>query len=217
MANARHRVLALAGIVAPVLFVLTFTVLGFFHEDYDALSMYVSALSLGRLGWIQVANFIVFGLLCGLFGVQAAAMFATGRASRAGPLLLWLSSVCFFLSGPFVMDSMGTPRAAATVHGTVHGILGAMAFVLMPVTCFVFYARFRKDHRWAFFKGWTLAAGTLTTCTVVVFSAVSRIPSLLRDFAPWLGLLQRSVIVPYMAWLFAFAVAAWRPRVRRGD
>jgi hypothetical protein len=31
-----------------------------------------------------------------------------------------------------------------SVHGTVHGIFGALVFSLMPVSCFVFLRRFRE-------------------------------------------------------------------------
>jgi hypothetical protein len=112
----------LAGVFAPVLFVAVFTVFGLFRGDYRAVSMYVSALSLGSWGWIQIVSFMVFGLSCGLFAVHIAGMFSSGRASKAGPIVLSLSAMCFFLSGPFVMDPMGTAQTAASPHGTIHGI-----------------------------------------------------------------------------------------------
>ncbi len=209
MADTRSFFLRLSGVVAPVLFVAVFTVFGFFRHDYSAVSMYVSALSLGWLGWIQIVNFMLFGLLSSLFAIHVSALLRQGRASKAGPFLLFLSALCFFLSGPFVMDPLGSSRADASVHGTIHGILGAVAFLLMPITCFVFYSRFRKDQGWPYFKGWTIAAGIVTSCTVVFFSVVSKSLLLARHFNDWLGLIQRSVIVPYMAWLLAFGIAAY--------
>lgn len=211
MTDTKKTILGLAGIVGPALFVALFTAFGFFHQDYSAVSMYVSALSLGSLGWVQIVNFMVFGLLCGLFAPYVAAILSSGRASKAGPILLSLSAFCFFFSGPFVMDPMGTATAASP-HGTIHGILGAVAFLLMPIACFVFYSRFRQDQRWRSFGGWTLAAGIVTSCTVVFFSVVSKSPSYKPAFGPWFGLIQRSVIVPYMVWLFAFAVVAYTKR-----
>jgi hypothetical protein len=127
LTGVKRTIPAIAGIIGPALFVTSFTVFGFFHQDYDAVSMYVSALSLGPSGWIQAANFMVFGLLSGLFAALVASIFSSGRASRAGPIILSLSALCFFLSGPFVMDPMGTAQTAASLHGTVHGILGAVA------------------------------------------------------------------------------------------
>ena len=215
MTDTTKTVSGFSGVVAPVLFVVVFTIFGFFHKDYSAVSMFVSALSLGSSGWIQIANFMVFGLLSSLFATRVAAMFS-GKASMAGPIFLSLSALCFFLSGPFVMDPMGTAQTATSSHGTVHGVLGAVAFLLMPTACFVFYGSFSKDKSWHFFKGWTLAAAIVTSCTVVFFSVVSKDPSYIPVFSPWFGLIQRSVIVPYMAWLFAFAaVAYWKVPRRR--
>jgi hypothetical protein len=41
--------------------VAVFTIEGWLRPGYDPLSTYVSALSLGLHGWIQIVNFIVLG------------------------------------------------------------------------------------------------------------------------------------------------------------
>jgi hypothetical protein len=57
-----RRLGAWAAIVGPTVFVVTFTVEGWLRPDYNAAAMFVSALSLGSSGWIQVLNFVVVGL-----------------------------------------------------------------------------------------------------------------------------------------------------------
>ena len=54
---------AWAGMLGPALFVAVFSIEGALRPGYNALSTYVSALSLGPRGWIQIANFYLFGLL----------------------------------------------------------------------------------------------------------------------------------------------------------
>jgi hypothetical protein len=55
---------AVAGIVGPILFTVTFFVQGLFRlEEYDPVAEVVSALEAGPRGWVQQVNFVVFGLL----------------------------------------------------------------------------------------------------------------------------------------------------------
>ena len=51
------------GAIAGPLFVIAFVVEGATRANYNALRHPVSSLALGDTGWIQVANFIVAGLL----------------------------------------------------------------------------------------------------------------------------------------------------------
>jgi hypothetical protein len=211
-----RMVAAWAGIIAPALFVVVFTIKGFLSPGYNQLSMYISAGSLGPTGWIQMTNFVVVGLLLSVFNFGIRSEFRDGKASKAGPLLLFAISICLFFSGPFVMDPMGTATADASLHGTVHGLLGAIVFTLMPITCFVFYRRFRTDPQWRSMKWWTLICAIIITCTDVFYSVVSKVPAMAQSFADWLGLLQRSVLIPYMIWLFTFAMGFYKRRLTQG-
>jgi hypothetical protein len=49
--------------IGSALFVGVFTIDGYFRPGYDQFREYVSALSIGPRGWIQIANFVVVGLL----------------------------------------------------------------------------------------------------------------------------------------------------------
>jgi len=94
--------------VGPLLFVSTFTVEGWLRPGYDARRTFISALSLGPRGWIQIVNFLFLGVTFFVFSRGVAAAFREGKASRAGHVLLTLIAVALFASGPFVMDPMGT-------------------------------------------------------------------------------------------------------------
>jgi hypothetical protein len=202
----RRRITALAGVVGPAVFVATFTAEGLLRRGYDPLRMYISALSLGPRAWIQIANFIVLGVLLFVFTRGVAAEFTTGKASKGGLLLLTLLSLLFMVSGPFVMDPTGTPLNLATVHGTIHGIAGGIVFLLMPITCFVYLRRFRADRNWQLLQWWTLVLGTIEAVAVFIFTIVSKSPVLADAFENWLGLIQRVALVPFMLWLIVFAL-----------
>ena len=207
MKKTNLRQLAIwAGLIGPALFVATFLLEGWLRPGYDPLSMFVSALSLGPRGWIQITNFIVFGVLFLLFTRAVAAAFPTGKASRGGLILLTIIASCYLLSGPFVMDPAGTPRDQMTIHGTLHGIFGGIVFSLMPISCFVFLRRFREDPQWQSLQWLTLVFGTVSAVGVILLTIATKLPDMQNIFAPWLGLIQRTAIVPFMIWLFSFAL-----------
>ena len=209
MKNETSKYLLLAiwsGMIGSALFVAVFLLEGWIRPGYNPLAEYVSALSLGGRGWVQIVNFILFGALLFGFTRAVAAEFPVGKASRWGLILLTIIAIGYFFSGPFVMDPTTTPLADATFHGTLHGILGAIVFVLMPITIFVFWRRFHSDPKWQFLQGWTLVLGIICAAVDIYFSIVSKIPILLTSQSPWIGLIQRGVIVPFMIWVFVFAL-----------
>ena len=197
---------AWSGMFGSALFVAVFLVEGRIRPGYSPLAEYVSALSLGGRGWVQIINFVIFGALLFWFTRSVAAEFPNGKASRWGPILLTIIAIGYFFSGPFVMDATSTPLAEVTFHGTLHGILGAIVFVLMPITIFVFWRRFHSDPKWQFLQGWTLVLGIICATVDIYFSIVSKIPILLTSQSPWIGLIQRGVIVSFMIWVFVFAL-----------
>jgi hypothetical membrane protein len=192
---------ASAGLVGPVVFIATFTVEGALRPEYHPLAMYISALSLGPRGWVQIANFMVVGSLLLVFAVRLAG----GKTSRAAGVLYAVIAVGLFASAPFVMDPMCTPRMTATAHGMVHEALGAIVFTAMPIACFVLSRRFRNDPRW---RPWTLAAGTIIVCAIVLMKLGQLSSSALT---PWLGLLQRIAVITFLVWTFSLALKLIRP------
>ena len=210
LSKLQQKLSAWAGIIGPALFVLVFTIEGFLRPGYSTLKDFISALSLGPRGWIQIANFIIFGILLLLFTFGVATQFKTGKASRWGIILLFTLGVCYLLSGPFVEDVAGTPFGGNTVHGIIHGIFGGIVFVVMPITCFVFLRRFREDPKWKGMVVWTWILGILVSLGVLMMIVSIKIPTTAAYFGNWNGLIQRTALVPWMIWLFMFAVKMLR-------
>src|SRR5262249_24222940 len=191
-----------AGMIGSALFVGVVVLEGFLRPNFNWLGTAVSEHSLGPCGWIHVVNFIVVGFLFLAFARGVAEEIREGKSSKLGPLFLTILGVCILASGPFVTDP--APIAAfsshSTLHGTVHGVLGAIGFTLMPLSCFVFYRRFRTDPKWRAFASWTLVA-----CVVIILAIVLLKVSQLGLMSGLLGLFQRIVLVAYFGWTFAFA------------
>lgn len=195
-----------------VLFVSVFTVYGWLYAGYSPTGMFVSELSLGPYGWVQILNFVLTGALILVFGVGLAAHFRTGAASRAGPALIQGIGVSLMASGPFTTDPSSAVFAQPSAHGTVHGIFGAVVFTFAPISCFVFYRRFRRDPAWRPLAGWTLASGVVLTLTVALLR-ISQQPAI--GLFESKGLVQRIFLVTFMAWIFAVAFRLARPQDTR--
>ena len=208
--NQFRKLSAWAGILAPIIFVGVFTVEGVLRNGYDPMRKYISVLSLGNRGWIQISNFIVLGLLLFIFTLGLSKEFQTGKASRGGIITLYVISVLFFISGPFVMDPTETPADQMSVHGLIHGISGGIVFLLMPIIIFIFLRRFFSDNNWQSFRWGTLILGVIEATGVIVFTYVSKIPFEQNAYINYFGLLQRIALIPFMVWVFIFGIEMLR-------
>ncbi len=199
---AARKLGAWAGVVGPALFVAVFLVEGWLRPGYSPAREFISALSLGPRGGIQIASFVVTGACFLLFARGVRSQFPEGKASRAGPVLLALVGFGLLASGPCVMDPTGTPFPRMTWHGQAHSLLGAMVFSLGPASLFVYWRRFRADPDWRPLATWTLAAAvTMTAAVVLLKVATLPPPAPPNALNPWAGVIQRVAITSLMAWV----------------
>ena len=199
------RWLLTGGVIGPVLFVVVLLVEGWTRADYDPMTMFGSLLSLGDLGWQQVANFVLGGLLvlAGAFGL--ARVLTDGPGCRWGPRLIGLAGIGLALAGVFVTDPAqgyppGTPLGMATSpswHGLLHLLVSTFVFFGLPAAMIVMARRFPGEGtRWALYC-WLSAVGTLAFIVAAGrFTSVS-------------GLLQRIAILLMLGWV---AQVMWRFR-----
>jgi len=192
-----------AGLIGTVIFTLSFTLNGIFTPDYDPVQRYVSELSLGPHGWIQIVNFMFLGVCLMVFAFGVSRSFPSGKASRAGPALLIIIAACYFISGPLVTDPLSMFDNQQSVSGILHGIFGALVFALSPVCCFVFWRRFRADPDWKRMQTWTFVAGIVMAIIVVLMKIAQPHSSALNE---WAGLIQRCSLLTFYAWVFAFSL-----------
>lgn len=147
------------GVVGGVAFLVVAFVAGALRQDYLPLHQPVSMLSLGAGGWIQIANFIVTGLLMVACAVGLRRALRSGQGSTWGPLLIGVYGVGLIGAGVFSADpSYGYPPGAAlgpaaspTLPGTLHDLAGFVVFGPLTAACFVFARRFAQHgrRRWA--------------------------------------------------------------------
>ncbi|MCW5873430.1 MAG: DUF998 domain-containing protein [Anaerolineales bacterium] len=197
-----------AGIAAAVLFASVALVEGALRAGYDPISMFISELSLGPRGWVQITSFVLIGGLILLFTLGLAAEFKTGKASRFGPLLMALVSLSVFIAGVAVMDPVSTPVSQLSLSGKIHNFSALLAFTCMPLAAFVFYRRFRTDPNWQPIANWTLLAGILMLLGSIVLNIASSQITGRADniLTPWGGLIQSAFVFTFYAWVFSFAL-----------
>ena len=195
-----------AGMLGTALFVLSLTINGFLRSNYSPTRMYISELSIGAQGWIQIVSFILLGFSIVVFALGLKAVFPTGKASRAAPILFVIIGVCYVLSGPFVTDPAAMFDNQQTLHGILHGIFGAIVFSLSAAVCFVLWRCFRADENWKSLAHFALISGIGMTVLIVLMKLGQLQPGLLQTYA---GLVQRGCLG--LSYALVFAVS-WRMR-----
>jgi hypothetical protein len=153
-----------AGAAGGPVFVAAVLVQAYTRDGFDPARHPLSSLSLGGLGWIQVTNFVLRGLLTVAGAVGLRRHLAPGIASRWGPRLLGAGGVALVMAGLFRADPVnGYPPAAVdavTCHGSVHSLAPAAAGLAGLAAYVLFAWRFAAggERGWL---GWTVAAPLL--------------------------------------------------------
>jgi hypothetical membrane protein len=190
-----------SGIVAPILFVMIFTFEGLFRENYSAMRNFISELSMGYRGWIQITNFLVFGFLFFVFSLRLLGEFRKRKLSLTGPILFLILASCYFFSGPFVTDPGTIFTHQKSIHGIIHGVLGAMVFLLMTISSWSFLKQFKKENEFKSLKNVTLFFAIILTLSLIVFTYVTKVPTSKNIFPNMDGFFQRVALIPFMVWL----------------
>jgi hypothetical protein len=146
----RTLVLLACGVVAGPLFLAVALLQALTRQGFDLGRHPLSLLSLGELGWIQIANFVVAGLLTVAFAVGLRRVLHPSRGSTWGPLLVGAYGVGLVGGGVFLADAgagfpPGAPAGAPeqlSWHGILHDASHLLAFLSLIAACFVLARRF---------------------------------------------------------------------------
>jgi hypothetical membrane protein len=164
--------LLLLGIAAGPVFITVWLIQALTRDGFDPTRHPMSLLSLGTGGWVQIANFVIAGLMLVGFAVGVRRALHPGRAGTWAPILFATNGIGLVLAGVFVTDAgagfpAGAPSGAPesiSWHGVLHEIGFAMASVSWLVACFVLLRRFASDGR----RGWVVACVVAPLAWVIV-------------------------------------------------
>lgn len=210
MRDETTRTLLACGAIAGPLYVVVGLLEILFRKGFDARRHALSLMSNGDFGWIQVASFMLSGLLviAGALGIRRA--LRGSPAGLWGPLLLGVYGLGLIGAGAFVADPMdgfppGTPPgppAVPTWHGSLHFIAGGIGFLALIAGCFVFARRFAilRQSAW---MAYSLATGLLFLAGFMAIASGSK--------QPWIVSAFTAAVVLAWTWLTALPL-----RLRRG-
>jgi hypothetical membrane protein len=184
------RLLACGAIGGP-LFVFVFLIEGATRPYYNALRQPVSDLAIGEFGWVQVANFVISGLLFLAFAVGLRRTLLPSGAVW-GRLLVGLFAIGLIGAGVFTGDQ----------HPLLHNLCGIPVFFGLPIACFVFGRLFARVGKrgWAAYSAFTGIAMLATF--VIAGMGFGQRPGLV-NFA---GVFQRLSITIGWTWLTLLAI-----------
>lgn len=165
-----------------------------------------SLLANGSLGWIQIANFVLTGLMV----VAAAVGLRRALASGAtwAPRLVAAYGVALVAAGVLRADPalgfpVGTPAGVGVVtwHGVGHLVAGGIGFLCVIVGSFVMARRFAREGR----RGWAAysrISGILFLVAFIGIASGSSAPALTLGFV--------AGVVVIFGWLAAVSTDAYR-------
>ena len=210
------RFLVACGAIGPLLFIVVFLIEGATRPGYSAWHNFVSDLSQSNQGWMQIANFLVCGVLMLCFALGLRQALRSGKGAVWGPLLLGLFGLFLIIAGLFVTDPSlgyyppGTSSNTQTLHGTIHGTNAPLAFGSLAIAIFVLARRFASDPAW---RGWALYSLIAGIICVVSFIACLVVAILdqkgVLPNSPT-GLLERIAIVVGWSWIALLALRLLR-------
>jgi hypothetical protein len=150
------RTLLSCGVASGPIFLLIFVIQILIHPEFHFTRSEPSLLCIGSLGWIQIANFVIGGLLVigGGLGMRGVLRLSKGRGW--GPFLVEIFGVGQVGAGVFVADPVNS-ATSMTFHGTMHLIFGGVSFGGLMAACFVFVRTFTSlgQKPWAIFSAMT--------------------------------------------------------------
>jgi hypothetical membrane protein len=145
----------MCGAIAGPLYAVVSLLQALTRAGFDLTRNQLSQLSTGDLGWIQMANFMICGLLFILGAIGMSRAITSGPGRTWGPRLLGVFGACLIIAGLFKPDpGFGFPPGTAAGPPTVftgsagaHLAAASVAFLCLIAFCVVFSRRFARNGR----------------------------------------------------------------------
>ena len=203
-----------AGYFAGPFFIALSLLQAFTREGFDWIRHPASLLSLGDLGFIQIANFVITGTLFIACAVGLKRILTAGVGRKWLSPLFALVGIAFILGGVFVADPAfgfppGTPEGMpkqTSWHSIIHGFAPVIGSLAISAALLIFARRLWKHGR----RG----ASIVTVLVVIVSFVLSALPQITGDwekgefnFLPlWIGV---ALVYCYAAVVVANLKVEW--------
>lgn len=147
------------GVLAGPLYVGVSLAQALTRDGFDLSRHSWSLLANGDLGWIQIANLVLTGLMVVAFAVGLRRAMAAGPGARWAPRLLGAYGLSLVAAGVFRADpALGFPVGAPEVtavswHGLLHFAAGGIGFACLAAACFAVARGYAAAGRRGFARG----------------------------------------------------------------
>lgn len=205
--SGTDRLLALGGMVGPVLFVVVIIVAGVLYEGYSHVSQAISELGGegAEYGLLQSINFIAIGVFTLGF---AWALARDLGGSIVGPLLIAVFALSSSIANGLLPCDLGCE--GQTTVGLLHNVTGITGFVAAIAGMLVLARRWRADPRWRSHVAFTRGAAFVALAGLIAFIGTKASDAEAID-----GLVQRVFVTAILAWVFVTSVRLHRLASRR--
>jgi len=200
------RLLAICGIIAPILYTIVVFTLGVFRPSYCHRAQLLS--ELGEAGApnamiMNTAGFLLLGILLIAFALGLHRGINEGKGSKIGPALIAVEGGAYVAVAFFPCDPGCVPVSLSGVmHAWVSLIMG-VGIILAP---FFIAQRFKNDPRWKKYRLYTLVTGVVLVVFGVMFGFIM--------IKGWMGAIQRTVAGVSLLWIEVMAIKLLRLSIR---
>ena len=172
------------------------------RAGYNIRQNAISQLSLGDLGWIQIASFILTGLFAVACAVGVRRMLRGQKGGAWGALLIGTFGLGLIVAGIFPPDpafgfppgAPAGPAASMSGHASLHALGFFVSMLSAIADCFVFVRRFGSVKQ----RGWF-------TYSLVSGIAVPVLVALSILFMSWAGVIVALAGAAAFGWVTATA------------
>lgn len=213
MAENRNRivVLAICGIIGPILKSIVIVTLGFLWPGYSHVSQAIS-----ELGAIDAPNalvmnvsYVVFGLLmvCFAFGLHQG--ICQGEGSIVGPVLVAIYGVGQVANGIFpCAPGCQITLMIGSFTGLMRIVTSYVGFIAILLAMLVMSRRLRKDKQWRNYGSFSTVIGLISVGAFLLSFVLSGL------LTPWVGAFQRLRHGIVFLWIIVMAVNLLRTSFR---
>lgn len=199
MKSKTLKVLALGGIVGPILFTTSTIASAYLRPDYKHLQNFISELGATNTANDALMNFggfIMCGLLFCCFAIALLLIVTQRFISKFGAFLILVFGIGMLLAGIFSCDP-GCPTVG-TIESTIHDSVSAITFFSAIIGMLLLGISFRKSKPFKSISLYTIITGILSAVLLLIM--INSFES--REFT---GLWQRLLLLSIFIWTMIVA------------
>ncbi|MCZ6852368.1 MAG: DUF998 domain-containing protein [Gammaproteobacteria bacterium] len=200
---------ALAGIIEPTAFAITFTILGLVRDGYSLKAEQIS--DLGATGTdlaiLQDINFIIAGLLILVLAIGMFRLSEFGKRAKTGSGFVALIGLGLVASGIFSADPRDLQES--TSAGGLHDLFGIITFLSAFTAMFVMSRSLPRYKYWQTLRVPSLVWGVVTFALLALFIASDPVENT-SELVSWTGAIQWAFAGAFLLWIVVMALALFR-------